>query len=59
MKDRVAAYHWRLAHLLADRDSSGNPRTNLKLCKKHAEPQKKDSLPLFHSFERASEKKLL
>ena len=55
-KDKAAAYRWRLAHLLVDRDSSGNPRINSRLCKKHAGPQKKGFLPLFRSFERASEK---
>ena len=56
-KGKAAAYRWRLAHLQADRDSSGNLKINSRLCKKRAEPQKKDSSPLFRSLERALEKR--
>src|SRR5699024_12594587 len=55
-KDKVAAYRWRLAHLLADRDSSGNLKINSRLCQKRVEPQKKGFSPLFRNLERASEK---
>ena len=44
-------------HLLAGRDSSGNPKINSRLCKKRAGPQKKGSSPLFRSLERALEKR--
>ena len=56
-KGKAAAYRWQLAHLQADRDSSGNLKINSRLCKKRAEPQKKDSSPLFRSLEHALEKR--